>query len=228
MEEIKETIIDNPYGFIYITTNLINGKRYLGQKSFDHGGNWRTYLGSGRIFKDALAKYGEENFSRNIVCFCFSEEELNNTEYELSVFLNVVEDTNWYNLCYGGGAPRGFHVPEELRRKMSLDRKGTNVGADNPYFGKHHTEEIRKIISDFHKNRTKELQEKINKGHMKPVVQIDKNDIFIKLFDSAKIAQQETNIDAGHITACCKKNRKSAGGYKWVYAEEYYKTQQND
>lgn len=69
--ETEEKIIENPYGFIYITTNMVNGKRYLGQKSFNHGENWRTYLGSGKIFKDAIKKYGFENFSRNIICFCF-------------------------------------------------------------------------------------------------------------------------------------------------------------
>ncbi|WP_373854704.1 hypothetical protein [Clostridium arbusti] len=27
--------IENPYGFIYITTNMVNGKKYIGQKMFD-------------------------------------------------------------------------------------------------------------------------------------------------------------------------------------------------
>ena len=55
--ETNEKTIDNPYGFIYITTNMVNGMKYLGQKGFDRGGNWRTYLGSGKIFKKALEKF---------------------------------------------------------------------------------------------------------------------------------------------------------------------------
>lgn len=32
----------NPYGFVYITTNLLNGKRYIGKRKFSK--NWKSYL----------------------------------------------------------------------------------------------------------------------------------------------------------------------------------------
>lgn len=117
--ETKEKVIEEPYGFIYITTNMVNGMRYLGRRKIGKDNSWIRYLGSGSIFRRALKKYGKENFSRNIVCFCYSEEELNKAEYDLSVLLNVVEDENWYNLCYGGGATSGYHHSEESKRKMS-------------------------------------------------------------------------------------------------------------
>lgn len=128
--ETNEKIIKNPYGFIYITTNMVNGKRYLGQKRFVK--NWQTYLGSGRAFQEALKKYGRESFSRNIVCFCNSAEELNNTEYELSVFLDVVNSEDWYNLVYGGGTMSGYVASEETRKKMSESRQGDRNG----FYGK--------------------------------------------------------------------------------------------
>lgn len=114
-----EKIINEPYGFIYITTNTVDGMRYLGRKKFGNDSLWRRYLGSGVVFKNALKKYGKENFSRNIVCFCYSEEELNQAEYDLSVFFNVVDSDDWYNLCYGGGATSGYHHLEEAKKKMS-------------------------------------------------------------------------------------------------------------
>ncbi len=116
MEKIDNIEVLNPYGFIYITTNLVNGKRYLGQKRFDD--KWKWYLGSGKAFKAALDLYKKENFHRDIIHICYSKEELNNAEYELSVFLDVVEDDNWYNMVYGGGSTTGWHHSEEAKRKV--------------------------------------------------------------------------------------------------------------
>lgn len=161
MGEVNE-IIQNPYGFIYITTNMVNGMKYLGQKSFDDNYKWPNYLGSGKVFKNALKKYGKENFSRNIVCFCDSLEELNQTEYELSVFLDVVESPGWYNLCYGGGVPSGYVITDETRSKMSEAQKARWTdelrqelsekmsGDGNPFYGKHHSEEVRLKLSEQH------------------------------------------------------------------------------
>ena len=40
------------YGFIYETTNNVNGMKYIGQKAYDKRGNWKTYLGSGVYLKN--------------------------------------------------------------------------------------------------------------------------------------------------------------------------------
>ena len=45
------------YGFIYGTTNNINGMKYIGQKIYDKHGNWKIYLGSGIYLKRAILKY---------------------------------------------------------------------------------------------------------------------------------------------------------------------------
>jgi group I intron endonuclease len=128
--------IKDPYGFIYITTNLVNGKRYLGQKEFNQN-NWKTYLGSGIAFKKALDIYGEENFSRNIICICYSKEELNQIEYELSVFFDVVESDDWYNLVLGGGVSRGWHQSKETRMKISEKAKiRLSDPTNHPMYGK--------------------------------------------------------------------------------------------
>lgn len=122
METIENVEIRDPYGFIYITTNLVNGKRYLGQKMFKDNG-WKRYLGSGKAFKAALDLYKKENFRRDIIHVCYSKEELNNAEYELSVLFNVVEDPNWYNMVYGGGATTGWRHSEEAKRKVGEANK---------------------------------------------------------------------------------------------------------
>ena len=47
-------------GYIYLTTNLVNNKKYIGQhrsSTFDP-----SYLGSGTLFVKALKKYGKKKF----------------------------------------------------------------------------------------------------------------------------------------------------------------------
>jgi len=140
LHEIKNDVchitLKDPYGFIYITTNLINGKRYLGQRSFSQG--WEKYLGSGNAFKTALEKYGKENFKRDIICICESKEELNQAEYELSILLDVVKSNNWYNLVFGGGTSRGWEPSVETKGKISTKAKERYSDPTNhPMYGKH-------------------------------------------------------------------------------------------
>jgi group I intron endonuclease len=59
------------------------------------------------------------------------------------------------------------------------------------------------------------------------IVQLDKNGEFIQEYRSIAYAIRETDII--HICECCQGKRKTAGGFKWMYKEDYDKlTQQND
>lgn len=144
-EDVNEIVVEEPYGFIYITTNMCNGKRYLGRRKFSE--DWEYYLGSGTIFKKAVEKYGRKNFVRDIIDIAHSEEELNQKEYEYSVFLNVVDSDNWYNLVYGGGTTTGYHMSDETKLKISNAKTGKLTGKDNPMYGRCHTEAAKKKIS---------------------------------------------------------------------------------
>ena len=69
------------YYLIYQTTNLVNGKIYVGQHqtyNLDDG-----YIGSGTLLQKAIQKYGIDKFERKILYYCQSEEELNAKEREI-------------------------------------------------------------------------------------------------------------------------------------------------
>lgn len=95
------------YGFIYITTNLVNGKRYLGMCSY-HKRNWRQYLGSGTYLKMAVKKYGANKFSREIISRHRTNETLSKAEIKAIAKLNCVKSTEWYNVAPGGYITNGF------------------------------------------------------------------------------------------------------------------------
>jgi hypothetical protein len=81
---------------VYKTTNLINGKYYIGV----HGGEKDSYYGSGRLIKRAIRKYGKENFIREVLLECETEDIA--FEYE-SIFVKTYsQDKNSYNLEPGG------------------------------------------------------------------------------------------------------------------------------
>ena len=140
--ETNEKVINEPYGFIYITTNMVNGKRYLGQKRIEFGIDWHSYLGSGKALKTAIKLYGKENFSRNIVYFCYSEDELNQVEYDLSVFLDVVKSPDWYNMVLGGKGKSGYKMSEE---QIEANRKKAIKQMQDP--------DMRKYLSNLAKER---------------------------------------------------------------------------
>ena len=87
------------YYFIYKTTNKINGKYYIGMHKTDNLED--GYLGSGTHFKRALEKYGRENFEREILEYCSSDEEMHLAEARY-ITEDVVNDKNSYNLKLGG------------------------------------------------------------------------------------------------------------------------------
>lgn len=93
-----------PYGFVYITTNLINGRKYIGQKKYrtNRKDDSNTYLGSGTIILQAIGKYGKENFSRETVGVAYSRKELDELEISTIEKHNAINDRDYYNIAPGG------------------------------------------------------------------------------------------------------------------------------
>lgn len=61
------------------------------------------------------------------------------------------------------------------------------------------------------------------KRKMRAVVQLSKDNDFIKEYDSIISASRATNICRYTIGSVCRKKHKTAGNYRWVYKEEYEK-----
>ena len=88
------------YGYIYITTNNINNKKYIGKhkcNTFD-----TSYKGSGKLIKEAILKYGIENFTTEILETCDSLQNLNDREIYWIQHFNACQDNSFYNIAKGG------------------------------------------------------------------------------------------------------------------------------
>jgi group I intron endonuclease len=124
---------------IYKTTNLIDGMIYVGQDTK----NRPSYYGSGLLIKRAIKKFGKENFKKEILEYCNSKEELNEREVFWIKELNSKE--KGYNICSGGQGQNS----NEIKEKFSKNRTGIN----NTMYGKNHTDDVKKFISDINKGR---------------------------------------------------------------------------
>lgn len=119
------------YGFIYITTNLINGKRYIGQTSFKRGETKNEiYLGSGKYLKEAIKKYGTDSFTKEIIFVAQTLDDLNWAERHFIEQFDAVNSREFYNVSPGGRASLGFtgkkHT-QERNQKLSNMLKGHKV-----------------------------------------------------------------------------------------------------
>ena len=149
-----------PYGYIYITKNLINGKQYIGQHistTFD-----KSYKGSGKILKQAFKKYGRDNFITDVIEWCYNRDELAEREKYWISYYNAVNSDDWYNILAGGYGVQlfgennpmyGKHHTDESKAKISSKLTGLLAGEKNPMYGVHLavSEETRQKMSQSRK-----------------------------------------------------------------------------
>jgi hypothetical protein len=139
------------YGYIYITTNKINEKRYIGKhKSV----NWDySYFGSGKLLKQAIKKYGIENFTCFPLRWAWSKDELNKLEIEY-----IAHYKSEYNLARGGEGGNILEYASEERKKEIYKK----ISVINK--GRHHSEETKRKMSVAKKKMTEETKRKISKN----------------------------------------------------------------
>ena len=165
------------YGYIYLTTNLINNKKYIGRHQSD--GFDSDYYGSGKILTKAVEKYGIENFKVEILSevdsvptLCESFQQLCESERFYIDYYDCINSPDYYNLIPGGlgGSVKGsigihkngslkFVTEDELETYL-LD--GYEIGGITPSaevinsrrqsnIGKKRSEESRKRMSQAQK-----------------------------------------------------------------------------
>lgn len=159
---------------IYKTTNLINGKIYIGQNST----NDDKYFGSGLLLTLAIKKYGIENFIKETIEECSSKELLNSREKYWIIFYNSRDLNIGYNLSEGGTggklveieAKKGKTYEEyygevrakQIKENFSIKRKGSKHNYKN-ITSEEVGDKIRKALSGIEKSEShkKKLSESL-------------------------------------------------------------------
>lgn len=135
------------YHLIYKTTNLLNGKYYIGMHSthnLDDG-----YMGSGRRLRYSINKHGKDNHKVEILEFVDTREELIARETEI-VNLNEIAKIECMNLRVGGTG--GFVDDEHMLKCSKAGGKALQLKrSEDPEFRKHWN----KLVSDKNKSHYK-------------------------------------------------------------------------
>jgi|AntAceMinimDraft_16_1070373.scaffolds.fasta_scaffold07422_9 hypothetical protein len=147
--------------FIYITTNLVNGKQYVGSHL---GEKNDSYLGSGKpAFSNAIKKYGKENFKREIIEECDPSMNLILETKYIKEYNTLVP--NGYNISPTGGNKGGGKLNEITKKRISESLKGKNKG-------KKHSKESREKMSKAKRGI------KLSEEHKKKISESEKGRVF--------------------------------------------------
>lgn len=155
---------------VYMHTNMINNKKYVGITSRKPEHRW--FHGKGyphnKYFTSAINKYGWDNFKHEILYTDLTEEEACLKEQELIKFYKSNQHDYGYNLESGG---RYCKINEETKRKIGKASKGRKLSEEHKRKisqsekGKVVSEETRKKLSEANKRRFMNSEERYKCGN---------------------------------------------------------------
>lgn len=245
-------------GEIYLVTNKINDKKYVGQTKNTTLFRWKQHIQSAKTGKysnaldNAIRKYGADAFEVKRILKSIPESDLDRLECIWIKKFNSQRPAG-YNITFGGGGVRGFRHSQATKAKLSKQNKGKRLnhgdlvregqiksgyllarsknpmwrerisksrsgrftGVDNPFYGKHHTEDTKAHLSDV---------------KSKPILMFDLDGNFIRRFKNGHEARdylikngitnnKSCNTPISHVCNGTY-NRKSAYGYIWKFDED--------
>ena len=104
--------------YVYKVINKLNNKWYIGKQVNPN----RYYLGSGKALKNAIKKYGKDNFEKIILEYCESKEKLNEQEKFWIKETNAINDPMSYNIAAGGEGGDLSKYIDYKKREYNSDR----------------------------------------------------------------------------------------------------------
>lgn len=247
--KIKERTNKTFTGVIYKYTSPSN-KVYIGQTTDEEMRKYRfkTSVNYGGLKIDnARKKYDISEWKYEVMVkkYYINEEDATNDLDLLETYYISKYDSykNGYNSTTGGDGARGQKISEETKEKLRISMKGEN----NPFYGRHHTEETKKKIRENNKwyrpteetrkklsekskgrHLTEETKKKIGMGNRgnkridnyRAILQIDmETGEVIKEWETIKFAAESLNLHCPNIVNTCKGIQKQSGGFIWRYKD---------
>lgn len=197
---------------VYIHTNKINGKKYVGITSQNVNRRWRNGNGyyQNEHFYRSICKYGWDNFTHEIVKAGLSKEAACSLEKTLIAKYKTNDESFGYNKSTGGEYPaQGIKMSDEAKRKMSESHKKIVF-----------TKERKKNMSIAAKKRGNNLTGRFGAESQSAglVKQIDaETNKVIAIFHGYCEMERITGFNLRSIQRAARGEQKMSHGYKWEY-----------
>ena len=162
------------YGYVYKTTNIVNGKIYIGQKKSSKFLG-KKYLGSGKYLKCAIQHYGVDSFIVSLVAVADSKEKLDELEKYYIKKFNSNDHEIGYNIAIGAvGGDTYTHLSECDKRKRaerySKSRKSNNKVYVAIHKGKENKRIEKSLLNEYLNNgwvtgRSEDWEKRLGESH---------------------------------------------------------------
>lgn len=228
-------------GFIYLITNSVNGKVYIGQtiktiseRMFEH--IWDSYNkpDDGMALHRAILKYGKDNFEIKEIC-CLSSSD----KYELRSLLDSEEVR--YIKEFGSMVPNGYNItpggyfvsPDRCMNVFCFTMDGVFVsefeslaeaeritGVPHTCISRAVNKVDRQSAGGFLWSKTSTPPEytiDFGSDKRRPIIQMDSDGNIVHKWPSIIEAAKSLGLQPSLIGHCCRGNRKSTGGFRWAY-----------
>ena len=190
---------------VYVHTNKVNGKRYVGitcQRPEDRWKNGSPYRRCPYFYK-AIRKYGWNGFMHDVLWQEMYSLSMRKKMSESALKRNQ-DPTKFANICEGN---RKRWADAAEHDKISKGLK--SYYAKNPDRHERISEERKHFFAE-HPEKKK----------TRAVVQLSKAGEVIKVWSNMTEAAQQFGTNSQNISAVCNGRRRTAGGYIWRYSDE--------
>jgi hypothetical protein len=223
--------INKKYMFVYRTTNMLNGKFYIGQHSTNDLKD--GYKGSGLLISKALKKYGEENFKFEIIEFSESREYLDLLEKKLIKDEEVLNNEIGYNIHQGGLGGSSYKKINQYNLDGSFIRTWDAIILASQELNLSYktiqncAKGLKPTCGGFiwkaYSGNTECIDIQRFEDHSKRRVnQYSVEGIYIKTWNSITEASLKLELNGTSIGKCCRieKSTHQIGGFIWRYSDD--------